>query len=51
MAMQDSVFSVIHRRRPLNDVVDDDWIEDCLSDDGRPPQTPSCPVGMVLPAP
>jgi len=34
--MQDSVFSVIHRRRPLNDIVDDEWIEDCLSADGVP---------------
>ena len=32
--MQDSVFSVIHRERALLDIVDDDWFNDCLSDDG-----------------
>jgi len=39
--MQDSVFSVIHRKRPLNDIVDEEWVDDCLSDDGLDPTSPT----------
>lgn len=35
--MSDNIYSAIHQQQILLDVVDDEWMADTLSDDGKQP--------------